>query len=176
MTHKPVKDVLPTGDTTLIVLEDDEEFLRCTQYVQMRELTDKKTKEEIAQFFDITVTRLSWWIAKWSKTGLLRRVRQELFAALTAEEIEVTKDSVARQWAAIMDRTVNTALKSKSDRVALEATQFLYEAFIKPRMDNVEMDSTPETDYILQMEARENNFNPLNITELEFTETDSMGE
>jgi len=158
------------SEGSVIIAANDPDYLRCATYVKMREMVDKKTKEQIAEYFDISIRTLERWIAKWRVSGLLPRVRSLLFATLVAEEIHSASDMVSRRWAEVVERQVTTAVSASSDKNSLDAAAWLYENFVKPRMETVEGDGMDEMEYLKALHDK--SYNPLAISDIDTDEDD----
>ena len=152
-----------SDDGTIIAPEEDNHFMKCALYVKMYEMVDNNTLEDIAQEFDVNKKTVERWVAKWQVSGLLPRVRKLLFSTLVAPEIQAIGDIVTREWRDVMLRQLKTAKNAKSDKNSLDAATWLYENFVKPRMDDVEADSSHEIKYIEGL--HESSYNPLLIGE-----------
>lgn len=155
------------SNTLKIVLEpqdaDDEDFIRCMEYITLREVGTQVTKTDIAKHFGIDRSTLHQWILKWEASGLLRRCRMAIMVPM-AEEIRNAEDAVLRDWPEVLEyaRTLATG-KGRSEKVASEVMQWLHEAVIKPRIEAQEESGAEELGYLETISTKAHAFDPLTL-------------
>ena len=143
---------------------DDKDFLRCLEYVKLREVRKGMKRQEVADYFEIHINSLDLWISKWTKSGLINRCRR-IIAIPSAEEVRVVEGELMQEWPKIIRRQKDTAMYGKSDKNALEAATWLYENFVKPAMEQQVDAGVDELDYISSVETATTPFNPLSLNE-----------
>ena len=98
-------------DIVILSPQDDQDFLRCMQYLEWREAHHKKKLVDIALLFDVHRNTLRAWIIKWDNSGLLRRCRQVLFSP-RVEEISSAVDMLVDDWPEVLSRQLGGCLTS----------------------------------------------------------------
>jgi hypothetical protein len=143
---------------------DEEDFVRCMEYVQLREMGEKTTKVEIAKHFKVSRPTLDAWILKWETSGLLKKCRA-VFMIPRAEEIKAAEDSVLDAWPDVLSYATGLAMgNGKSEKVAVEAMNFLNENVVKPRMEQQEESGADELGYVEATQGQPNRFDPLSLS------------
>lgn len=154
-------------DNDIITTEspaDDEEFLRCMQYLQWREVDSKLTKVQIANRFGVHRNTLNGWLIKWENSGLLRRCRQ-VFLKPRVEEIQNAVDAILDDWPNVLMKQLQTAKNGKSEKISLEAAIWLHEAIVQPAIEAKEDEGQAEMIYIQSKTQVSEPFNPLALIE-----------
>lgn len=143
---------------------DDEEFLRCMQYLQWREFDGKLSKIDIAERFGVHRNTLNAWIIKWENSGLLRRCRQ-VFLKPRVEEIQNAIDAILDDWPNVLMKQLYTAKNGRSEKISLEAAIWLHDAVVQPALDAKEDEGQAEMVYIQSKTQTSEPFNPLALIE-----------
>jgi transposase len=145
--------------------EESEDFLRCVQYVVLRELGQQMELKDIADRFGVSRQSLYNWITRWRATGLIAKVRQKYFLPGYVEEIQVAYNKVLSEWPQVMKRQLNIAIHSKSDQFSTQAAAWLMEQVVKPATEAVEDIGREEMEYVELLKERVIQLNPLSIAE-----------
>lgn len=152
-----------TKPILMAVEADDEDFIRCMEYIMQREVGNKVTKTDIAEHFGVSRPTLDRWIMEWEASGLLRKCRTA-FMIPRAEEIRAAEDGVLREWPDILAYARDLATgRGKSEKVASEVMQWLHEAVIKPRMEQQEESGAEELGFIEASRSNPSAFDPLTL-------------
>lgn len=153
---------------------DDAEFIKCLRYVMMYEFPKdgkKTTLQNVADEFGITTMGLYKMRARWTRTGLLEKVRR--YASSNAyEEVELAVDAAVRAVPQMLYMLINDATNPKiPHRDRHSALKMVMEMFVKPRQASIPPDNTDE-EMFLKLEA--GSFNPIFVqpSEQSFLPTD----
>jgi hypothetical protein len=141
---------------------DDKHFLKCLDYVRLRETRRNMTHKEVASYFNVSVNTILSWQIQWTQSGLLNRCRR-LLAIPASEEVKVANISIMRDWPAILERQRQIATTGKSDKNATDAAKWLFEIIINPAMEASQDPGIEETDYITSTADKVDQFNPHSI-------------
>ncbi len=120
------------------------------------------TKQDIADHFKISRQTLWLWVSKWSKSGLMRRLKEEYLSEATIQDLERVNREVMAAFPMVVQRQIKTALSSRSDKVSLEAAEWLRVNFVVPmEIDARRSDGQSEKEYLKSFQA---NGSPLSIS------------
>lgn len=151
---------MPNSTTTYNQPEEDAEFLRCREYLYMREMGKVVPMEAIAEHFGIAHSTMYNWIARWTNNGLLAKCREKL-QAVKFEGVESAETRLFDEWPAIL-ANMATIAKSNSYRNAIEAARFL-EPTVNKLKERQAKSAVPEADYVESLITGESMFDPLDI-------------
>jgi len=88
-------------------------------------------KEDIATMFNITRQGLHKRVRRWENDGVIEAASKILYSVLL-DNIVAKNAQIVSTWPEILQRVAEIALKSKSDYVALQAADWLFEHIIDP--------------------------------------------
>lgn len=146
------------GPTEIIEHEYSPEDLQdALQYLLWRD--EGKTIRWIAEQKKVTDRMIYYRIERWEKNGALKAARA-IFLVPRAEEISVAIDEAIREFPAIIRRLIHVARDSKSDFMALEATKWLFDNFVRPALESKIPEGTLEAAYAKRKNA---DFDPLSL-------------
>jgi len=155
----------------MVAASQDEDFIRCMQYLEMREIAKPMTKIVIAEKFGISDRTLRRWVERWDESGLLRKCRMA-YMVPRVEEIRAAEDSVLDDWPMVLSNATKLAVgQGRSEKVAVEAMRFLHETVVAPRMDEKEDAGAAELKYVETIQGTARRFNPLEIEDASITVT-----
>jgi transposase-like protein len=161
-----------TPDVRLVAASEDEDFIRCMTYIQMREIGHAMTKVQIAEEFGVSRTTLDKWIMKWENSGLLRKCRQA-YMIPRAEEIRVAEDLLLDDWPEILDHARYLAKGGgKSEKVAADMIMWIHEAIVQPKLQEREEAGSEEFAYIEAQSVTVRQFDPLSLPDGDESEED----
>lgn len=144
----------------LYIPEEDADYLRCLQYVTDVEV-DNLNITVFAERMQISVKTAFRWRQTWIESGLLAAVRRQM-ALGPLEDLKAAKIRAARRFPAILDRWMDIAENSHSDKVASEAAKALYQDIIKPMMEEAPEVGSEEAQFIKGHLARR--IDPMSIS------------
>lgn len=144
---------------------DDAHFLKCMDYVVLRETRNNMSQAAVAQYFNVSAETIRRWQIEWTQSGLLQKCRR-ILSISTVEEVRAAEYNIMRAWPAILERQKQTAINGKSDHNALEAARFLYEVIVQPAMDAAGEAGIDELDYIETIKTAETKFDPFIIQQI----------
>lgn len=105
-----------------------------------------KKKGEIAQELGISRTTLYRLEQSWEEDGTLERVHGELLR-VRVQAVQVAIDEVLREWPQIILEAKRIALHSASDRIRLEAIEWLHQRIVQPISQRAPDSSAKELAY-----------------------------
>lgn len=155
-------------ETLVDILDEatnDEHFLKCMDYVVLRESRNNMSQSAVASYFNVTAETIRRWQIEWTQSGLLQKCRR-ILSISSIEEVRAAEYSIMRSWPAILERQRNIAINGKSDHNALESARFLYETIIQPAMLAAGEAGIDELDYIESITTAENKFDPFIIQQI----------
>lgn len=156
-------------ETIYIPAADDRDYAECIEYLMLimpSNNEDRLTQEQIAQQLNIAPRTLRHKRKKWAQTGIMARARREILAASgITDDIRAVNTEVLQQWPEVVRRQLETAIRGRSDKNALEAAKWLEEAFIRPELEDQEQDAGLELSYIQTIQAQNSPFDPLSLDE-----------
>jgi len=148
---------------SLIIPEEDDEYLRCLDYVKEVELNGVDAKTWIKDY-EVTERTLQRWKARWIESGLLPAVRRQI-AQGPIQDLQASRMRGIKRFAnKVMDRWFDIAEKSESDKVASDAAAQIWDRMIAPMLADQPLDGVEEAEFIKGRLARKNAFDPMAIS------------
>lgn len=131
----------------LYIPEEDADYLRCLQYVIDVEIENNQIAV-FAERLQISVKTAINWKQKWIQSGLLAAVRRQM-ALGPLEDVRASRIRAARRFSGdIMERWLDIAANSRSDKTAFEAARALYIDIVKPLVDEEPSVGSEEAQFI----------------------------
>lgn len=130
----------------LYIPEEDADYLRCLQYVTDVEVENLNIAV-FAEKMQISVKTAFKWRQGWIESGLLAAVRRQM-ALGPLEDLKAAKIRAARRFPEILERWMDIAENSKSDKVASEAAKSLWQDIIRPMMEEAPEVGSEEAQFI----------------------------
>lgn len=131
----------------LYIPEEDSDYMRCLQYVMDVEI-ENNNMAVFAERLQISLKTAMAWKQKWIQSGLLAAVRRQM-ALGPIEDVRAAKLRAVRRFSeTIIDRWMDIAESSNSDKVAFEAGRALYLDIVKPLLEEEPDVGSEEAQYI----------------------------
>jgi len=147
--------------TEILVPEQDEDYLRCLDYIVHREVNNL-TVAAFADKYHVDVRTVLRWQTEWKERGLLASIRRMLATGMT-ESIIVTNRRTAARWETYMATLDEIIFNGRQDTVRADAIKWIYEHVVAPQLSENEDRSHEEADYLRSVEGRV--INPMSISD-----------
>jgi len=144
--------------TRIITQVEEKKLKEAAKYLLL--LDEGLTKTDIAKQLGMSRSTLYERISEWTDLGVLETLREQ-YMVPRLEEIFAAHDRVLARWPEIVDRIVDVALHSKSERVGLEAAALLKGLVVDPALARTSQSDDQE---MLYAGSKDVSLNPVDIT------------
>jgi hypothetical protein len=146
--------------TQLYIPEEDSDYLRCLQYVIDVEIENHPITV-FAERLSISEKTVFLWKRKWIESGLLAAIRRQM-ALGPLEDLKAAKIRAVQRFPAVLERWIDIAESSKSDKVASEAAKSLWQEIVRPMLEEEPDVGSEEASFIKGHLARR--IDPMSIS------------
>lgn len=151
-----------TDKVSLIIPEEDEDYLRCLDYVKEVEMNNVHPSEWIKDY-EVTERTMQRWKARWIESGLLPAVRRQV-AQGPIQDLQAARVRGFKRFPKVMERWFDIAEKSESDKVASDAAAQIWDRLIAPLLSDQPQDGMEEAEFIKGRLSRKQAFDPMAIS------------